>query len=56
MGESEWQHASWVSALGKWAWIIGILNGIVGIIVALMGFFGGMAANAIWFPIVVTHP
>jgi len=32
MGESEWQHASWVSTLGKWAWIIGILNGVIGIL------------------------
>ena len=35
MGESEWQHASWVSTLGKWAWIIGILNGILGIVVTV---------------------
>ena len=32
MGESEWQHASWVSSLGKWAWIIGILNGVIGLL------------------------
>jgi len=32
MGESEWQHASWVSSLGKWAWVIGVLNGIIGIL------------------------
>ncbi len=32
MGEHEWQHASWVSTLGKWAWIIGILNGVLGIL------------------------
>ena len=56
MGESEWQHASWVSTLGKWAWIIGLLNGVVGIIVGLMGLFGGLALNAIWFPIVVYSP
>ena len=35
MGESEWQHASWVSTLGKWAWVIGVLNGLIGILVSL---------------------
>ena len=35
MAESEWQHASWVSTLGKWAWIIGLLNGILGIVVTV---------------------
>ena len=35
MGESEWQHASWVSTLGKWAWVIGILNGLLGIVTSL---------------------
>jgi len=38
MGETEeieWQHASWVSTLGKWAWIIGILNGLAGILWSL---------------------
>lgn len=28
----EWKHASWVSPLGKWAWIIVIINGIIEII------------------------
>ncbi|KKM89254.1 hypothetical protein LCGC14_1250490 [marine sediment metagenome] len=28
----EWKHASWVSSLGKWAWIIVIINGIIEII------------------------
>lgn len=32
MGESEWQHASWVSTVGKWAWVIGVLNGLIGIL------------------------
>ncbi|NVM16416.1 MAG: hypothetical protein HWN80_01780 [Candidatus Lokiarchaeota archaeon] len=36
MEESEWQHASWVSALGKWAWIIGLINGLIGIIASLV--------------------
>ena len=35
MEESEWQHASWVSTVGKWAWVIGILNGLVGIFWAI---------------------
>jgi len=41
MGESEWQHASWVSTLGKWAWVIGLINGLIGIfwsIFIIMGF------------------
>ena len=49
MGESEWQHASWVSNLGKWAWIIIIILDIIGIIwnlivliplIIFWGFFG----------------
>ncbi|MHA2123596.1 MAG: hypothetical protein ACW990_20550 [Promethearchaeota archaeon] len=28
----EWKHAGWVSALGKWAWILGIVGGIISII------------------------
>ena len=28
----EWKHASWVSTLGKWAWIIVIINGIIEIL------------------------
>ena len=36
MGESEWQHASWVSTLGKWAWVIGVLNGLLGIMVTVV--------------------
>ena len=49
MGESEWQHASWVSQLGKWAWIIIIVLDIIGIIwnlivliplIIFWGFFG----------------
>ncbi|MFW9773030.1 MAG: hypothetical protein ACFFFB_21925 [Candidatus Heimdallarchaeota archaeon] len=29
---SEWKHASWVSPLGKWAWLVVLINGIIGII------------------------
>jgi hypothetical protein len=55
MGESEWQHASWVSTLGKWAWIIIILIDIIGLIwdlftlitlIAWLGFFGIAGAGA----------
>ena len=52
----EWQHANWVSSLGKWAWIIGIVNGIFGIIFSLWGIGVGTAANVIWAPIVVYSP
>ncbi|MFX0007034.1 MAG: hypothetical protein ACFFA7_04155 [Promethearchaeota archaeon] len=31
----EWKHASWVSTLGKWAWVIGIVSGIIDIIIVL---------------------
>ena len=49
MGESEWQHASWVSTVGKWAWIFIIVFDIIGLIwslisimtlIALFGFYG----------------
>jgi len=55
MGESEWQHASWVSTLGKWAWVIGILNGLLGIVwslyviatyIAVWGVFGLVGTGA----------
>jgi hypothetical protein len=32
MTEVEWKHASWVSTLGKWAWLIAIASGIIDII------------------------
>jgi hypothetical protein len=32
VAESELQNFSWVFILGKWAWVIGLLNGILGII------------------------
>ncbi|MFX1365783.1 MAG: hypothetical protein ACFFCE_02960 [Promethearchaeota archaeon] len=35
----EWKHAYWVSTLGKWAWVIGIINGIINIIRGFFGFF-----------------
>ena len=35
MGESEWKHTGWVSGLGKWAWIILLVVGILGLIVTL---------------------
>jgi hypothetical protein len=45
MGESEWQHASWVSSLGKWAWVIGVLNGIIGIL-----YYVGLSFIYWWYP------
>ncbi|MHA1104331.1 MAG: hypothetical protein ACTSPN_01170 [Promethearchaeota archaeon] len=30
--KQEWQHASLVSGLGKWAWIAGLINGILSLI------------------------
>ena len=45
MAESEWQHASWVSTLGKWAWIIGVLNGIIGLFWSLYQF---ITLSALW--------
>ena len=49
MGESEWQHASWVSTLGKWAWVIGIINGLFGILWYIYQFIVLSAAWA-WLP------
>lgn len=43
---SEWNHASWVSTLGKFAWLIGLINGILGI---LWGLFTAISAAAIPF-------
>ena len=34
----DWKHASIVSTIGKWAWIIVILNGILQIIVPLIAY------------------
>ena len=45
MAETEWQHASWVSLVGKWAWVIGILNGLFGIIWALYQI---IVLTAVW--------
>ncbi len=36
MGESDWNHGSWVSTLGKFAWIVLLVMGILGIIVSLV--------------------
>jgi len=55
MGESEWQPASWVSTLGKWAWIIIILVDIIGLLISLFaiitwitlfGFFSLVGSGA----------
>jgi len=52
-----WEHSSWVSMLGKWAWVVGLVSGIVlviwGIIVvATLAIipFGFLAMGpAIWY-------
>ena len=31
----EWKHASWVSPLGKWAWVIAIVSGIIDIVISI---------------------
>jgi len=36
----EWQYASIVSKIGKWAWIIGLINGIFNIIAGIVGIGG----------------
>ncbi len=33
----EWKHASWVSTLGKWAWVIGIISGIIELFLGIYG-------------------
>ena len=43
MGESEWKNAGWVSGLGKWAWIILILLGVLRIITELALIVPAMA-------------
>lgn len=32
----EWKHASWISTLGQWAWILVIINSIIDIIWGLV--------------------
>ncbi|MHA2399274.1 MAG: hypothetical protein ACXADU_10360 [Promethearchaeota archaeon] len=34
MGE-EWKHAGWVSGLGTWAWVLGIVGGVISIIIGI---------------------
>ena len=53
---AEWQHANWVSQLGKWAWIIGIIGGLIDIIIGVsqlaipyIGFL--FIGNTIWLVI-----
>ena len=42
----EWQHTSLVSGLGKWAWIAGLINGIIEMIfgIYLLALFGGFGS------------
>lgn len=66
MGETEWKHAGWVSGLGKWAWIILFVIGIVGLLIAIVGAIilipAWESAKALWeitFPLTpytVPHP
>jgi hypothetical protein len=44
MGETEWKHAGWVSGLGKWAWIILFVLGIIHVIVGLAVSIPAIAA------------
>jgi len=50
----EWQHASWVSQLGKWAWIWGLINGLIDVIWGLIlvlipfGYFFNTIGQGIW--------
>jgi hypothetical protein len=48
MGESEWKNAGWVSGLGKWAWIIVLINGIIGLLSSIVEIITYAAAWAIW--------
>lgn len=45
-----WQYASLVSILGRWAWIFGIINGIIELIDALASIGVGLAIQAIDYP------
>ncbi|MFX1498135.1 MAG: hypothetical protein ACFFBH_11455 [Promethearchaeota archaeon] len=46
---SGWKHASWVSTVGKLAWIIVLVNAIIGITYYLIVLVGNIIWNA-------THP
>ena len=48
MGESEWQPASWVSTLGKWAWIIIIVSDLIGILLSLSGLITALLLGGIF--------
>ena len=47
MGESEWKHAGWVSGLGKWAWIVGLVNGLLGLLFSILEIVAFIAVWAI---------
>ncbi|MBY8985554.1 MAG: hypothetical protein KGD65_10820 [Candidatus Lokiarchaeota archaeon] len=32
----EWKHASWVSLIGQWAWIIGIISGVINVLIGFI--------------------
>ena len=48
--KTEWQYASWVSQLGKWAWILVLLNGALEIIFNLYAVSIFLLASASPFP------
>ncbi|MFX0047861.1 MAG: hypothetical protein ACFE8G_06780 [Candidatus Hermodarchaeota archaeon] len=54
MAETGWKHAGWVSGLGKWAWIIlvilGIIHIIVGTVPPIATWETGRALWALSFP------
>jgi len=31
----EWKHEKWVSLLGQWAWLIGIVSGVINILIGI---------------------
>jgi hypothetical protein len=39
----EWKHASWVSTLGKWAWLIAIVSGIIDIVISIPAIIAAAA-------------
>ncbi len=50
MSEELWKHESWVSTLGKLAWIFVMLSGIIGILVNLVQISMSVSAYAL-FPL-----
>lgn len=51
----EWQHASLVSGLGKWAWIAGLINGIIELIAGIYVFIVEINLVAYWASFGLTY-